>query len=1060
MAMTKNKWDWFFLCILAFFCLTPEMTIAQNLNVEGSVVDEFNETLIGVSVRIKDTNTGTITNYEGHYSLQNVPQGSTLVFSYLGYRNKEVKVTGRKLDVEMEPDNQQLEEIVVIGYGQQKKITITGAVSNVGGKELLKSPAASLGNALAGKLPGLQSVQYSGMPGADDPIIRVRGIGSLNSAEPLVLVDGVERSFSQIDPNEVADISILKDASATAVFGVRGANGVVLVTTRRGEGGKPSVSFSAQGGIQQITNFLDPANSYEYAIAYNRAQMTDGVSKENWKYPDEAIQHFRDRDMLMVYPDTDWFKYMMKDHAWQNQYNVNVSGGSEKAKYFVSVGTFDQDGLFKTFNQSKDANFKYHRYNYRANLDLTLSKLSQLSINIGGRVENRNSIGGGEGGDGSGGQGGLFANEGFLNSGMPMSGYGVDAEGRRIVSDRALVGDHGGDALGRIYDLGYTKQSRNTVNLDLQYQLKLDFVTPGLDFKVKGSYNASYTAEKKREHGYGSGIRYKATIAPGEFEEDGSPKIVLVKEGDSWPLPYSESRWGDRNWYAEASFNYARRFGSHNIGALVLYNQSKKYYPWDSQGLYSSIPSGYVGTVGRVTYDYATRYLIDINMGYNGSENFAKGRRYGFFPSASIGWILSSEEFWIPLNDITSYMKIRASIGKVGNDNTNNRRFLYLSGSYDYFNGGNGGGYVGDRTVNFGTNDVNYMPGAREVSTGNPFVTWETATKQNYGIDLKFINDKLSLSADIFFEDRKNILVSNETSLAAITGMKSNSVNFGRVKNHGYEISMKWEDKIGDVFYSIAPNISFARNKVIEMAEVKKDYDHLYHTGLPVGQRFGREIFELYEPGKTEERYLARYGTEMPDQNVDLKPGDCVYVDLTGDGKIDSNDQHAIGFTDIPEYTGSVNLSLSYKNFDITMTWIGVTNVDRQLGAYYRPAFGTGNKSMLNKWIYENSWTEETANTAFLPRLSFENANHNNEMSRIWMVDASYIRLKNAEIGYSFKIPGVPQINNIRVYASGYNLLTFSKFKANDPESRGGEWGVFIKYPMTRIYNFGINVNF
>lgn len=1059
MVRKKNRRDWFFLCILAFFCQIPGIAIAQNFNVEGSITDEAKETLIGVSIRIKNTDKGTITNSDGRYKLPNVPQGSTLVFSYIGYQNKEVKVTNKIVNVTMEPDNQQLEEVVVIGYGQQKKVTITGAVSNIGGKELIKSPAGSLGNSLAGKLPGLQSVQYSGMPGGDDPVIRVRGIGSFNSAEPLVLVDGVERPFSQLDPNEVADISILKDASATAVFGVRGANGVILVTTRRGESGKPSVSFSAQAGIQQITNFLDPANSYEYATAYNTAQSTDGVAKEKWKYSDEAIQHFRDRDMPMVYPDTNWFKYLMKDRAWQSQYNVNVSGGNEKAKYFISVGMFDQDGLFKTFNQGSEANFKYRRYNYRANIDLNLTKLSQLSVNIGGRVEKRNSIGGGEGGDGSGGQQGIFANEGILNSGMPMSGYGLDSQGRRIIADRALVGDNGGDALGRIYELGYTTQSKNTVNLDLQYLLKLDFITKGLDFKVKGSYNASYTFEKNREHGYGSGIKYKATIASGENEADGSPKIVLVKEGDSWPLPYQENKWGDRNWYAEASLNYARKFNSHNVGALLLYNQSKRYYPWDSQGLYSSIPSGYVGVVGRITYDYATRYLIDVNIGYNGSENFASGRRYGLFPSASIGWIPSSEEFWKPISNVIPYMKFRASIGKVGNDNTNNLRFLYLPNSYGFFSGGNGGGFIADRTANFGTNNGNWMSGAREESMGNPFVTWETATKQNYGIDIKFFKNKLSVSADLFYEDRKNILVSNETSLPGITGMKSSSINFGRVKNHGYELTVKWEDKIGNVNYSIAPNISFARNKVIERAEVKQDYDHLYHTGLPVGQPFGREFFELYEPGKTEERYLAKYGTNMPDQNAVIQAGDCVYVDLTGDGKIDSNDEHAIGYTDIPEYTGSVVFTLSYKNFDFTMTWIGATNVNRQLGAYYRPAFGTGNQSMLNKWVYDNSWTEEKASTATLPRLSFVNSNHNNAMSSVWMIDASYVRLKNAEIGYSFKIPGIP-INNIRVYASGYNLLTFSKFKANDPESRGGEWGVFMKYPMTRVYNFGINVNF
>jgi len=654
MAKKKNKRDWFFLCILAFFCLIPGIAIAQNITVGGSVTDELNESLIGVSIRIKDTNTGTITNVNGRYTLSNVPQGSTLVFSYIGYRDMEVRVTSRTLNVTMEPDNQQLEEVVVIGYGQQRKVTLTGSVSNVGGKELLKSPAASLGNALTGKLPGLQSVQYTGVPGADDPIIRIRGVGSFNSAEPLVLVDGVEREFSQIDPNEVQDISILKDASATAVFGVRGANGVILVTTRRGEIGKPTITLTASAGLQQISKFLEPANSYEYATAYNHAQKVEGVAEDGWKFSQEAIQHWKDMDMPTVFPSTNWFKYLMNDHAWQEQYNINVSGGTERARYFVSVGMLNQDGLFKTFDQGDDANFKYRRYNFRSNLDVDFSKLGTLSIGIGGRVSRRNSIGNGE----HNGQSGLFGLEGLFNNGTPMSGYGLDSEGRRIVSDPDLVGAVGSDGLGLIYQHGYTIQRQNVVNLDLQYKLKLDFITQGLDFRIKGSYNSNYTQQKERTTD--GGISYKATIAKGEYTEDGSPKIVYVRQGDTWPLGYEEEKWGGRNWYAEASLNYARKFGAHNFGALVLYNESKNYYPG---GIYNSIPRGYVGMVGRITYDYLTKYMVDFNMGYNGSENFAKGKRFGFFPSASLGWIVSSEKFWEPIRNVVSYFKLRGSIG-------------------------------------------------------------------------------------------------------------------------------------------------------------------------------------------------------------------------------------------------------------------------------------------------------------------------------------------------------------------------------------------------------------
>lgn len=1036
------------LLVLIITLAFPGVTFAQTLTVQGCVTDEQNEPLVGVSVQTKDKKIGTVTDIDGNYVLSGIRQGSVLVFTYVGYQPKEATAKSATLDVVMTESQELLDELVVIGYGQQRKVTMTGSVANVAGKELLKSPAASLGNALTGKLPGLQSVQYTGVPGADDPVIRIRGIGSFNSAEPLVLVDGVEREFSQIDPNEVQDISILKDASATAVFGVRGANGVILVTTRRGEIGKPTVSVSISAGLQQISRFLEPANSYEYATAYNHAQEVEGVDPSGWKYSQEAIQHWKDMDMPTVYPSTNWFTYLMNDHAWQNQYNINVSGGTERARYFVSVGMLNQDGLFKTFDQGDEANFKYRRYNYRANLDVDLSKRSSISVGIGGRIGKRNSIGNGE----YNGQSGLFGLEGLLNNGLPMSGYGLDSEGRRIVSDPDLVGACGTDGLGLIYQHGWTTQTENVLNLDLKYKLKLDFITPGLDFSIKGSYNSDYTQQKSRTTG--GGINYKATIAQGEYEADGSPKIVYVRQGDTWPLGYDESKWGGRNWYAEASLNYSRKFGDHNVGALLLYNESKNYYPG---GIYNSIPRGYVGLVGRVTYDYQTKYMIDLNMGYNGSENFAKGKRFGFFPSASIGWIASSEKFWEPIRPVVSYFKLRGSVGMVGNDQGVGR-FLYLPGTWQFYTNGGGAWWTNDRTGNFGTNNGTWMPGARENSNGNPDVTWETATKQNYGIDIRFLKDRLSFSADFFWEDRKNILVSNETTIAGITSLKPSSVNFGRVKNHGYELTLRWADQIGEVSYSISPTFAFARNKVVEMAEVKKEFPHMYHTGHPVGQPFGYDFFEFYVPGETEARYKEVYGVDMPDQQITLRPGDSVFVDLTGDGKVDANDVHAIGYSDIPEFTGSIMANLNWRGFDFSMTWVGAANVNRQLSSFYTPAFGTGNTSMLNKWVYENSWTEDNPD-AILPRISLEKSarEHNGSLSAPWMVDASYIRLKNLEIGYTFRIPGVP-INSIRVYANGYNLLTFTSFKANDPEAQAGFGST--RYPMTRVYNFGINVNF
>ena len=1040
--------------LLALLLLLPGQSFAQNVRVQGRVLDELGEGLIGAGVVIQGTTTGTITDMDGNFSLS-VPSGAILEFSCVGYQTQAVQVTGPRLTVNMEPDTSALDESVVIAYGQQKKVTITGAVSAVSGEGLMKSPVANVANALQGNLPGVSAVQPSGMPGADEPVIRIRGVGSLNSAEPLVLVDGVERSFSQLDANEIESISVLKDASATAVFGVRGANGVILVTTKRGTTGKASVTASANAAVQTISKFVDFADSYTYGQMWNYTAITDALPMSQWpgtvnvpdynKYADAGIrfsqdvmEHFRTGDMPRTFPNMDWINYIMNDSAWQEQANVNVNGGTERVRYFVSAGFLNQDSLFKTFSDNKNETFFFKRLNYRANLDIDVSKYSQLSITLGGRMENRNTMGGGEGF--------LFR---YLQGATPYAGSGIDEEGRHIISDANYVGPFDRDALSNYYELGYQNESKNVLNFDIQYKLDLSFLTKGLDFKVKASYNSDYTAQKNRENGYGTGLTYVATIVDGQE--------VLRKENITWPTPYSEGKWGNRNWYTEASFNYNRRFGQHNIGALLLYNQSKTYYPWDSSGsLYQSIPKGYVGLVGRITYDYATKYLLDFNIGRNGSENFAPGKRYGTFPSISVGWIPSMESWWQPISKVVSYLKLRGSWGMVGNDNTNGARFLYLPGAWQF--------YQGSTTVNpqrrganFGTSG-GWLQAVKELTAGNPNVTWETATKVNVGVDARFFN-KLSAYVDFFWEDRKDILVSNASTLSAVTSLPSSYVNQGRVKNHGFEITLNWEDHIGNVYYSISPNVSFARNQVIEMLEVPPMYEYLRHTGLPVGQPFAYDLFEFYQEG-TEERYRAAYGTDMPDQGVALKYGDCVYVDLNGDGVIDANDQKATGYTSNPELTYSLNTSLHWKGLDFSMLWTAADHVSRTLNGYFRDQFGSTNTSALTQWVADNSWTTDNPD-AILPRISFTNRVHNNHDSQAWMINSRYIRLKNVEFGYTFNKPkAMPFFNYIRLFVSGQNLLTFSTFDGNDPEAPGSGLDFGVRYPMTRVVNMGLQVNF
>lgn len=1043
--------------ILALLLLMPGHSFAQNVRVEGTVLDEHGEGLIGAGVVIQGTNNGTVTDLDGNFVLPSVPRGATLEISCIGYTTQEVQATGQRLTITMAPDAMALEDAVVVAYGQQKKVTITGAVSAVSGEGLLKAPVANVANALQGNLPGVSAVQASGMPGADEPVIRIRGVGSLNSAEPLVLVDGVERPFSQLDANEIESISVLKDASATAVFGVRGANGVILVTTKRGTTGKASVSATVNAAVQTISKFIDFADSYTYGKMWNYTQITDALPMSEWpgsstiadytpyadtgiRFSQDVMEHFRKQDMPTTFPSMDWIKYIMNDTAWQEQANVNVNGGTERVRYFVSAGFLNQDSLFKTFSDNKNETFNFKRLNYRANLDIDVTKRSQISITLGGRMQDRNTMGSGEGF--------LFR---YLQGATPYAGSGIDAQGRHIVSDNTIVGPYDRDALDNYYNLGYQNESTNALNFDIQYKLDMGFITQGLSFKVKASYNSEYTARKNRQNGYGTGLRYVATL-------DGDGNEVLRKENITWPIPYSESKWGSRNWYTEASFDYARRFGKHNVTALVLYNQSKTYYPWDSDGsIYQSIPKGYVGLVGRITYDYDTKYLLDFNIGYNGSENFAPNKRYGVFPSVSVGWIPSAEPWWEPIKNVIGYLKIRGSWGLVGNDNTNGARFLYLPGAWQFYQGATTVNPQ-KRGANFGTSG-NWLQAVKELTTGNPDVTWETASKINVGVDAGFFRDRLHAYVDFFWEDRKDILVSNASTLPAVTSLPSSYVNQGRVKNHGFEVTLNWEDHHGDFRYSISPNFAFARNQVIEMLEVPPMYEYLRRTGLPVGQRFGYDLFEFYQPG-TEDRYQAAYGAPMPDQGVALKYGDAVYVDLNEDGVIDANDQKALGYTDTPEITFSLNASFHWKNLDFSMLWTGADHVNRQLNGYFRDQFGSTNTSALAQWVADNSWTESNTN-AILPRISFTNRVHNNHDSQAWLVDSRYIRLKNVEIGYTFnKAHNLPFFNYIRVYLSGQNLLTFSRFDGNDPEAPGSGLDFGVRYPMTRVFNIGAQFNF
>lgn len=996
----------------------------QTISVKGNVRDQSGEPMAGVNVIVEGTTIGTMTDSNGNFTL-NVPSTSIKIkFSYIGYEDQIVLIkNNRNLNITLNENSEMLDEVQIIGYGTQKKITVTGAVSSVGTKDILKSPVPNIAQALTGKVPGLSTIQYSGQPGADDPAIFVRGIGSLDAkrAAPLVMVDGVERSFFRLDPNEIENITVLKDASATAVFGVRGANGVILVTTNEGEEGKAQISVSTSASLQKPIRLYEYANSYDYAVAFNEKLTNDGASPV---FGEKILDAFKNHTDPLLYPDMDWMELILKPTSFQSQHNLSISGGTDRVRYFTSVGILTQDGLFRSFDAGYNSNFTYNRYNYRANLDIDVTRSTLLKINLGGRLEDTKEPNT---------KSNLFT---FLTRVTPFGGAGL-YDGKWIHTSPDNIGwDKGAlenaDPFECFFGKGYNQRIYNEINLDLSLQQKLDFLTKGLSLNIKGSYNSGYTHRKNR---------YKEIPYYTAHRDPETNELFFRKFREESQLYFEESTDRGRNWYLEGSLNYDRKFGKHQVGALILYNQWRDQYPDPAQFDYVSIPRGYVGLVGRATYNFDNRYMVDFNVGYNGSENFAPGHRYGIFPAFSAGWILSEEKF-MKNQSFINYLKIRGSYGIVGNDLMNTKsRFFYLPDAYNPYG----------TSYNFGVDVSGNRDGATELQMGNPLVSWEKAGKQNYGLDFSILDEHLSGSFDYFIEKRHDILTTRNTApnFIAIT---MPVVNIGKVDNKGFELVLKWNHSIGDFKYWINGNLSYAKNKIVYKDEIPHKYPWLYETGQSVGQPFGF-IFD----GFVTEADLE--SGKLPDHKLDLKPGDAKYKDLNGDNIIDDNDQCPIGNPIYPQLTAGITAGFEYKGFDFSMLWAGSGKVSRFISAGLRVPFGGGNYGLL-QYMIDDHWTPETAETAKTPRFSgAANANNYTRNSTLWLKDASYIRLKNVQIGYTFKGEWMKKIHlkNMRIYASGENLLTFDHLKIADPEATDDKQ---FQYPLQMIFNIGLNLNF
>jgi TonB-linked SusC/RagA family outer membrane protein len=1013
--------------------------IEQRKEITGKVTDSQKGPVPGVSVVIKGTTQGTITDENGNFRLSYVGEAKILSFSFVGMKTQEIEV-GNKTNfaVVMEDETVGVGEVVVVAYGAQKRATVTGAVASMKNAELMQSPQANISNALVGRLSGLLSVQRSGQPGSDQSVLRIRGIGTFTgSQDPLIMVDGIETdNYNNIDPNEIENISILKDASATAVYGVRGANGVIIITTKRGTDGKPQVSYSSQYATSRFTDIRHSMNAYDYATNFNLAKRYDSYSTGGYTpaFTDEAIAKYKSGEDPIFYPDVDWFPYMFDKNSGQTQHNVNINGGTDKVKYFVSLGYFDQEGLINHTDLIKDydAQLVYKRYNIRGNFDFDITQRLTANVSLSTQIENR-----------SGSAADIMRVFDACWTGNPVD-RPLITDGKYLILDGQV--SNGGNPLAYLFGSGYQKNYRNYLNSSVRFNYKLDQITQGLTARATVSYNNFNTQN----------IIYSKVFVTYKPKRLADQSIVFVPQQDPQPFGFSETFGKNRKVYFEAGLDYARKFGVHNVSGLLLYNQSKRYDP----DFLFLVPNGYQGLVGRATYDYKTRYLAEVNIGYNGTENFAPGKRFGFFPAYSLGWVASDEPFF-PKSKYLSYMKIRGSYGVVGNDKLGDmlissgtgKRFLYRPAAYSYIN----------NFYQFGEDGANQQAyqGSIEGALGNPDLTWERAKKMNIGAEMIFLDDKLKVVVDYFDENRDDILASRNT-VPGIVAATLPAYNMGKMSNSGYEVEVAYNNKIGKLDYWLKGNYTFAHNVIEFQDEVARTYSYQNRTGQRSNQYFGLVadgLFNTWEEVNDASRPVYEY------QNNKIQPGDIRYVDVNGDGKINNDDMVPVGYSDFPEKVFGFSFGGNFKGFDFSVLFQGAANVSIAYTRNYVMPFLEGRNApdyMVESWSQERLEKGLPINfPRFNQGYNINPANH--AASSFWTQDASYVRLKNAEIGYSIPENLLKRvgINYLRLYVNANNLLTWDNMLPGvDPESAAASRTNYDPYPVTRTINMGFNVKF
>ena len=1017
--------------------------------ISGRVTDIKGEPLIGVNVTVDGDANGSITNMDGLYEIFVTKKSVVLKFTYIGFKTSEIRTNASTniYDVTLEEQVNELEETVIVGYGTQRKISNIGAQSSMK-MEDIKTPSASLTTTLAGRLAGVVAVQRTGEPGKDAADIWIRGISTPNTSSPLVLVDGVERSFNDIDPEDIESLTTLKDASATAVYGVRGANGVILIKTKPGKVGKPTVSADYYESFTRFTKMVDLADGITYMNAANEAMRNDGIAT---KYTEDQIRNTIAGKDPYLYPNVDWLKEIFNDWGHNRRVNVNVRGGSEKVAYYASVSYFNETGMTVTDKNinTYDSKMKYSRYNFTTNLNIDVTPTTKVEIGAQGYLGEGNYP--------------AISSADLYNAAMSISP--VEYPKMFFVNGEAFVpGTSTNNNFNNPYSQatrrGYDNLTKNQIYSNLRVTQDLDMLTKGLKLTAMYAfdvYNEIHVHQDRAESTY----NFLDTSVP--YDMNGQPILQRIYEGSN-VLSYKQETSGNKKTYLEASLNYDRTFNDdHRVSALFLFNQqSKLLYPKGT--LEDAIPYRMMGIAGRATYSWKDRYFAEFNIGYNGAENFSPKHRFGTFPAFGVGWVVSNEKFWQPLSKAVSFLKIRYTDGKVGNSEVSDRRFMYLdqmkeNGDYGYKFGPNGTKWSGYETVNMAVDLI-----------------WEESRKQDLGIDLKLFNDDLSIVFDLFKERRENILLKREHSIPSFLGYNTSAPygNIGIIENKGFDGTIEYNKRINkDWVIALRGNVTFNKDKWIQGELPEQKYEWMNQYGRNINGAKGYVAEGLFTQAEIDD--MARWES-LSDANKAITPkpfasqfgtvkaGDIKYKDLNNDGQIDAYDQTYISRGDVPTTVYGFGFTVGWKDLSVGMMFQGVAGAERVLnGSSVNPFNGGGGSGNLYSNIGDR-WTEENPDqNAFYPRLSYGSETtssiNNFQKSTWWVRNMNFLRLKTLQISYNLPKPWVNKVHlkNAAVYVMGTNLFTLSRFKLWDPELNTDNGA---SYPNTTSYSVGINFTF